>query len=164
MDYFRNHRHRYLKVNKEMVNTWKFAPGPNASHWEEFRQQGIISISFDDSVGDLRRYTSSMELADKLGVEDPNNSNVVWNLESFRDAAIGDVVVANRGRRTAVGVGVIEGPYEYRADRNEYWHVRKTRWLISTDLEFDNPMFRPDTFSPTLKWQEIRKRLLQEHP
>ena len=104
-----------------------------------------------------------MDLADKLGVEDPNNSNVVWNLESFRDASIGDIVVANRGQRTVVGVGVIEGPYEYRADRNEYWHVRKTRWLISTELKFNKPMFRLDTFSPTLKWQDIKKRLLEQH-
>ena len=164
MDYFRYHRHRYLKLNKELVNTWKFAPGQNASNWEEFHQQGIISISFDDSVGDLRQYMSSVDLADKIGVDEPNNSNVVRNLESFRDAGIGDIVVANRGQRIAVGVGVIEGPYEYRADRNEYWHVRQTRWLISTELKFDKAMFRPDTFSPTLKWQEIRTRLLQEHP
>ena len=105
-----------------------------------------------------------MELADKIGVEDPKNSNEVLNLESFRDAGIGDIVVANRGQRIAVGVGVIEGPYEYRADRSEYWHVRKTRWLTSTELKFDKAMFRPDTFSPTLKWQEIRRLLLKEHP
>ena len=140
---------------------WKFAPGRNASYWEDFHREGIISISFDGVVGDLRQYTDSMDLADRLGVEDPNSSNVVWNLESFRDACIGDIVVANRGRRTALGVGVIEGPYEYRADRNEYWHVRKTRWLISTELMFNKSMFRPDTFAPTLKWQEIKNRLLE---
>ena len=162
--HFRIHRRRYLVLNEGLIATWKFAPGPNASYWEDFHREGIISISFDGIVGDLRQYTDSIDLADRLGVEDPNNSNVVWNLESFRDAGIGDIVVANRGQRTAVGVGVIEGPYEYRADRNEYWHVRKARWLISTELKFNKPMFRLDTFSPTLKWQDIKKRLLEEHP
>lgn len=164
IDHLRKNRDRYLTLNREMIAIWKFAPGPSADHWEEFHQEGIISISFEKIVGDLRQYATSAELAARLGVEDPSNSNVVWNLESFRDAAVGDIVVANRGQRVVVGVGVIEGPYEYHADRDEYWHVRKTRWLVSTELKFDKPMFRLDTFSPTLKWQEIERRLLEEHP
>ena len=109
-------------------------------------------------------YKSTRELADHLGVESPSNSNVLWNLESFRDAAVGDVLVANRGDREVVGIGVIAGPYEYHADRTEFWHVRKTRWIISTELKFDQSMFRRDTFSPTRKWSEVKERLLAEHP
>ena len=164
INHFSGNRDRYLSLNREMVATWKFAPGPHADHWEEFREKGIIAISFDKNVGDLRRYTTREKLADSLGLENPYNSNRVWNLESFRDAAIGDIVVANRGQWEVVGIGVIEGPYEYRADRNEYWHVRKTRWIVSTELKFDQSMFRLDTFAPTLKWKEVKERLLEKHP
>ena len=63
-----------------------------------------------------------------------------------------------------VGIGVIEGPYEYYGDRSEFWHVRKTRWIVSTALTFDRPIFRFDTFAPTLKWALIRERVLENHP
>lgn len=160
----REFRERYLKLNKRMVSTWKFAPGEGADHWDEFYEGGIMAIGFDEGLGDLRKYGSRTELGDALGLETPENSNDVWNMASFRDAAIGDIVVANRGRRTAVGIGVIEGEYEYHSDRGEFWHVRKTRWLVSTELSFEKVMFRVDTFSPTLKWREVKERLLQEHP
>ena len=63
-----------------------------------------------------------------------------------------------------IGIGVIEGPYEYHANRNQFWHVRKARWLVSTELQFDESIFRIDTFFRTLKWQKIKDKLLERHP
>ena len=146
------------------VTTWQFAPGRNADHWDEFFADRIIAISFGANIGDLRQYRNREELAGRLGLDEAKNSNDLLNLEYFRDAAIGDIVVARRGRRTVIGIGVIEGPYEYHANRNQFWHVRKARWLVSTELQFDESIFRIDTFFRTLKWQKIKDKLLERHP
>lgn len=164
-DYFRQKRERYLQLNRQLRTVWKWAAGGGAERWEDFYKDGTIAVSFDESVGDLTQYKTGDELAQRLGVERPYSSrNRVQNLTNFRDAAIGDIVVANRGAREVVGVGVIEGAYEYHAQRTEYWHVRNTKWIVSTELSFDRQMFRSDTFSPTLCWEEVRTRLLEQHP
>ena len=164
-DYFRDNLERYLQTNRQLDTVWKWAPGPGAERWEDFYKEGTIAISFDESVGDLNQYATVSELAQRLGVEAPYSArNRVQSLTNFRDAAIGDIVVANRGNRQVVGVGVIEGAYEYHAERTEYWHVRKTKWIVSTELTFDRHMFRLDAFSPTLRWGQVKTQLLQQHP
>ena len=165
IDYFRSNRERYLKLNRALGTVWKWDPGPRTEQWDDFYRDGIIAISSDESVGDLNQYATGAELAQRLGVKAPYSArNRVHSLTNFRDAAIGDIVVANRGAREVVGVGVIEGPYEYRTARTEYWHVRSTKWIVSTELKFDRHMFRLDTFSPTLRWEQVKKQLLEQHP
>ena len=83
MDYFRTHRHRYLKLNKELVSTWKFAPGPSASHWEEFHQEGIISVSFDDSVGDLRQYWAVLQDKRQVVLQGPPGTGKTYLAEIY---------------------------------------------------------------------------------
>ena len=163
--YFLGNRERYLKLNRELLTVWKWAPGPRAERWDDFYKDGTIAISVDERVGDLNHYATGAELAQRLGVETPYSArNRVQSLTNFRDASIGDIVVANRGTREVVGIGVIEGPYEYRAERTEYSHVRKANWITSTELKFDQQMFRLDAFSPTLRWEQVKTRLLERHP
>ena len=164
-DYFRNNIERYIELNHQLSTVWKWALGPREERWEDFYKNRTIAINSDANVGDLHQYATGYELAQRLGVEAPYSSrNRVQVLTNFRDAAIGDIVVAIRGDREVVGVGVIEGAYEYDAARTEYWHVRKTKWIVSTELRFDRPMFRLDAFSPTLHWGQVKTRLLEQHP
>ncbi len=148
--------------NQALINYWKFAPGANGIYWDEFYKESIIAIGWDD-LKDLNSYTTET-LAEELGIEDSNYSNQIWNLENFRDASIGDVIVANKGKSRALGIGIITGEYEYKPEREKYKHVRTVKWLINHLVDFEKTIFRPDTFSPTLKWKSIKDKYIQINP
>ena len=150
------------KKNNALINYWKFAPGENGIYWDEFYKENIIAIGWDD-LTDLKTYTTET-LAEDLGVEDSDNSNQIWNIENFRDASIGDVVIANKGKSKALGIGVITGEYEFKPDRKENKHIRKVKWLINQLVDFEKTIFRPDTFTPTLKWSSIKEKYIQSNP
>jgi 5-methylcytosine-specific restriction protein B len=150
------------RKNNALINYWKFAPGENGIYWDEFYKENIISIGWDDLL-DLKTYTTET-LAENLGVENPNNSNKIWNIENFRDASIGDIVIANKGKSKALGIGVITGEYEYKPERNKYKHTRKVKWLINQLVDFEKNIFRPDTFSLTLNWNRIKEKYIQVNP
>jgi len=144
--------------NNTLINYWKFSPGENGICWDKFYKQGIIAIGWDN-LGNLNDYTTET-LAEALNVDDPTNSNKIWNIENFRDVSIGDVIIANKGRSKALGIGVITGEYIFDDKRVEYKHVRKINWLINQLVDLEKPIFRADTFSPTLKWDNIKEKFL----
>jgi len=150
------------RKNNALINYWKFAPGENGIYWDEFYKESIIAIGWD-SLTDLNNY-STETLAEDLGVEDADNSNQIWNIENFRDASIGDVVIANKGKSKSLGIGIITGEYEYEPKRQEYKHIRKVNWLINDLVDFEKTIFRPDTFTPTLKWNSIKEKYIQNNP
>ena len=144
--------------NNALINYWKFAPGENGIYWEEFYKQGIIAIGWD-SLGNLNDYTTET-LSEALNVDDANKSNQIWDIENFRDASIGDVIIANKGKSKALGVGVIAGEYAFEYKRTKYKHVRKVNWLINHLVDFEKIIFRIDAFSPTLKWESIKEKYI----
>lgn len=144
--------------NNELINYWKFSPGENGRLWDEFHKQGIIAIGWDN-LGNLNDYTTET-LTEALGIDNPAQSNQIRNNENFRDASIGDVIIANKGKRKALGIGVITGEYTFDDTRTEYKHVREINWLINDLVEFEKSIFRPDTFSPTLKWKKIKEKYI----
>lgn len=151
------------KKNDALINYWKYAPGENGIYWDEFYKENIIAIGWDSKTIDLNTYTTE-SLAEALGVEDSEYSNQVGNLENFRDASIGDVIIANKGKSKALGIGIITGEYEYKPEREKYKHVRTVKWLINQLVDFEKTIFRPDTFSPTLKWSSIKEKYIQNNP
>ena len=76
------------------------------------------------------------------------------------DAQVGDLVIAKRGRRQALAVGVL-GPYDFSADLDdvEGWdmgHFRRVRWLSTTPHRFAAPVFARSRFSRC--WSEPVRR------
>ncbi|MCQ6963739.1 hypothetical protein PV02_11610 [Methanolobus chelungpuianus] len=140
------------------MDYWKFAPGENGNHWDDFYNEGIMAMGWDN-LDNFNNYTTE-ELADVLNVTNSSTSNYISNIENFRDASIGDVVIANKGRSKCLGIGVIEGEYIFDGKRTEFKHVRKIKWLINELIDFEKPIFRPDTFSPTLKWEYIKEKYI----
>lgn len=158
LDKLRNSKEIVQSKNDSLIDYWKFAPGENGNHWDEFYEFGIMAIGWKD-IGDLNSYTTE-ELANALNVENTSSSNQIWNLENFRDASIGDIVIANKGRSKSLGIGVIEGEYFYDDKRSEYKHTRKVKWFINELIDFEKTIFRIDTFSPTLKWENIKEKYI----
>jgi hypothetical protein len=149
--------------NQEIRRVWQWAPGEFGRHWEDLKQAGLVAIGFD-RLQDLTRYPTRADLAEAYGVENTGTSTDLSALEFFRDARIGDLVVARQGRKIALGIGVLEGPYEYRPDRSYYRHVRRCRWITSQPVDFGSSIFRADTFFTTRKWAQVFKEYSRQDP
>lgn len=158
---FKSQKEKVEKLNSKIKQVWKYAPGENAKHWDEMRSKKIMAVGWDD-IGDLNQYPSQEDIALVLGLSEQSNQS--WNLDLFRNAAIGDIVIANRGKSKAIGIGVIRGEYRYEKDRKYYQKVRDVEWIIAREIEFDKTIFRPDTFSPTLKYDAIKRKYLEKYP
>jgi len=144
--------------NNALINYWKYAAGENAVYWDEFYKEGIMAIGWDE-LGDLNNYTTD-EIATILNVENIKMSNQIGNVENFRDASIGDIIISNKGKSKALGIGVITGEYIFNDKRRVYKHTRKVNWVINHLVDFEKSIFRPDTFSPTLKWNSIKEKYI----
>ncbi len=110
---------------------WEYAPGPNAIFWGNFYKDSIAAIGWID-IKDLRQFSSREKIADAIKkvknpeVEPTNDSLALWQF--CHDMKPGDVILAKKGRRTLVGMGIVAGDYDYQVERLGYKHVRKVRW------------------------------------
>lgn len=158
-----------VRLNTQIRNYFKFSPGPQAIQWKNFYQQGIAALDFNDlDVGDMSTIATWQELNLRAGLEADSSSNSTWNLWLFRCAQIGDVLFANEGANTIVGIGVVAGDYYYEETEPKYKHRRRIDWFAdkiyqNTTHKFKN-LFRLDTFSPTKRWHEILIDYLRQYP
>ena len=153
-------------------NIWKIAPGERASLWDDFYNNGIMAVSFSENgVNDLRNFESLLSLEKAVG---KTNSNEVKSLWICCHANKGDIVIANKGRNTVVGIGIIDGDYEFHAERS-FPHIRKVKWLSNKEWEYTPgqfgteqrkrpTLFRIDTLSKTEVGAEIIKAYLDQYP
>lgn len=162
IDYLESLKQECLELNDKLFAVWKYAAGEQGVHWDEMYNDGIMAIGWNE-VDDLSNHTRE-SLADILKVNNPENSNAIWNLENFLEASLGDVIVSNRGTKTCLGIGVISGPYRYEESRGEFPHVRPVKWLIHQEIKFEKSIFRRDTFSPTKRWDQIKEAYLKTYP
>jgi len=167
-----------LKLNKESRNFFKFAPGSQASEWERFYNEEIIAISYKDfELGDISKYNSRVELNEFVGLPSDSQSNQTWNLWLFKNANIGDVVFANKGVNTCLGIGIITSEYFYDGDDlYNFNHKRKIKWITNKVYQYkpsslDYPgggkyktLFRPDTFSPTKVGEFLINEYIRLYP
>ncbi len=148
--------------NNSVINFWKIAPGANAILWDDFINNGIMAIGWDE-LGDLTQYTEE-EVGDLLGITNTGNSNNIFSIKNFLDASVGDVVVASKGKRKSLGIGIIDSEYRYDQSRDEYRHIRDVNWIIKEEVDYGKTIFRPDAFSPTLKWDLIKETYKNLNP
>lgn len=158
-----------VKLNREIRNYFKFAPGSQAIEWEKFRDENIIAVDFN--FEDLNKFASRAEMNREAGLKEDDRSNRTWNLWLFKTANIGDVVFATKGVNTCLGIGIIEGEYYFEGIWDNYNHRRKVKWI--TDLTYQykpnsikgyKNLFRPDTFSPTIVHEFILNEYIRLYP
>lgn len=172
IEYFEEVKDEIVKLNKESRNYFKFAPGSQASEWEEFYNDGVAAIDYSNiNVGDLNQFQDYKELLRKAGFEEDAVSNQAGNLWFFKTANKGDVVFANKGVNTCLGIGVIESDYYYDENSNGYNHRRKVNWLTDKVYQYKSnthkdykTLFRPDTFSPTKPWEFLLSEYARLYP
>ncbi|MCK4825282.1 hypothetical protein KA005_56565, partial [bacterium] len=116
---------------KGKQSVWEFAPGANAVYWDVFYRDGIAALGWNE-ISDLSQFNSREEISTAIkhqinpDTEPRNDSLALW--QWLKEAKPGDTILAKKGRRTIIGMGVVEGVYEYRPDRTDYHHVRRVHW------------------------------------
>ena len=161
-----------LKLNKETRNYFKFAPGSQASEWEEFYTNQIIAVDYNHLlVGDLSKVDSYERLYEIGQLPKEGKSGQLENLWFFKTANRDDVVFVNKGVNTCLGIGVIESDYFFDANTEEYMHKRRVKWLTNKVYQYKpntyrkyKTLFRPDAFSPTKVWQFLLNEYVRLYP
>ncbi len=160
-----------LSIERRKNRYWKFAPGENACRWDDFLERGTMQLSYSELSEEVIKNAKNKEdLKNGLGLE--ASSKKLQNLNNFLfETQIGDIVFANRGRSTIIGVGIVTGSYECVSDEQEYNHCRKVNWITTEEWNYipnsipKYPvLFAMDTFSETPNGEWILKEYLKTYP
>lgn len=152
-----NVKSEVVRLNNQVRNHFKFAPGEKGKFWERFYRENIAALSYNNfDVKDISEISSREELNLKVGLPTDSQSNETWNLWLFKTANIGDVIFASKGVSTCLGIGLIKGDYYFDEQAEDYPHRRRVEWLTDKVYQYSaesfknyKTLFRPDTFSPT---------------
>lgn len=109
---------------------WLLAPGGSAACWDEFRQNGIIGIGWND-IGDIRQFRDQREVHERLQECYDIKSGSPTSLACYQFAyamQTGDHVVVKEGIKRILGHGVIVSDYEFDQSRAGMQHVRRVKW------------------------------------
>lgn len=151
-------------------NIWSIAPGNrkiSKKVWELFKKDGYVAIGWfgsnDDRVS-YKDFKSKDEIREKL--HKSNKSHVPKMIWDFTNSInMGDIVIANKGKSTVAGIGVVTSDYISPKESdiiNEYElvHIRKVKWLITDEFEVGSHFFNIKTLTKlkTNKWNIILEK------
>lgn len=129
-----------LKETKTEKQYWLYAPGEQARKWEEFYEEGVFGLGWDE-LGDLRQYKNRDEIKDALvdayGGEGSKKNDVIANDEFLNKIKIGDIVFVKKGRKELLGYGRVTSEYIHDKHRLEYKNIRKVEWLLKGSWKTD---------------------------
>lgn len=124
------------------VRFWALSAGEEGRQWQDFLDNGIIAIAWDN-LGDLRRFKDRDEIRARLLELEPeeqgsrkNDIRACW--EFAHEMKAGDIVFAKQGGANLLGVGRVTGDYSFNPERLSFRHVRSVEW-ISEDGPWDLP-------------------------
>ena len=177
LSYLRNLKADIIKLNNDTRNYFKLSPGSQASEWNRFLEQNIAAIRHPElTLGDISKFNSREEVNEAVGLPPDDQSNQMWNLWLFKSANIGDVVFANKGVNTCLGIGIIESDYFYVESPDGYNHKRKINWITNKVYHYkpESPasetkvyykiLFKSDAFSPTKVWEFLLSEYIRLYP
>jgi predicted Mrr-cat superfamily restriction endonuclease len=110
---------------------WTITPGEGAKNWEDFYNENLISIGWDN-LGDLRKYKNKKEIEEALKKKyesstRPSN-NALACFEFANKIKPGDIVFVKTGINKFLGYGKVISEYSFDKDRDKYKHIRKVEW------------------------------------
>lgn len=124
---------------------WIYAPGENANKWEEFYNEGIMGLGWDE-LGDLDNYSSKKDIKIRLqeleGVESSKQNDTAANYEFHKVIKEGDVIIVKKGINQLLGYGIVISDYYYDEIKTSYQKCRKVEWKLNGNwkLEFNLPL------------------------
>lgn len=122
---------------------WLYSPGKNAEHWDEFYNNNIMAIGWDE-LGDLTRYNSRDEIYEALkqsyGGEGDKKNNVTANHQFCHDIEIGDIIIIKQGRHNLLGYGEVSSDYYFDSKRAAFKSCRDVNWKTKGKWYCDHSM------------------------
>ncbi len=142
------------------VRIWKIAPGQNAFLWDTCRDNSCIAVGWN-KFGNLMDYPDRNALRDKGAKQ--SDASQLWQFA--HSVSPGDIVVANNGNNTVVGIGIVTSGYIAPDDNtilslpDEYRQVRRVDWVITSPVTLLRAFFGQVPLTiyslPSGKWGEI---------
>jgi 5-methylcytosine-specific restriction enzyme B len=146
-------------MKSQPAQYWLYAPGENAHLWDEFYQEGIMALGWDE-IGDLMQYQSRDEikkaLVDAYGGTGSKKNDVSANDDFLNKIRIGDIIFSKKGRGKLLGYGIVTSDYIYDNSRQNYRKTRKVDWKLKGNWEVD--------FSLVLKTLTDITKYSSDHP
>jgi 5-methylcytosine-specific restriction endonuclease McrBC GTP-binding regulatory subunit McrB len=119
---------------------WIYAAGENAHKWNEFYEEGIMGLGWDD-LGDLDIYDNKNEIKKKLqeleNVESTKQNDTAANYDFHKVIKEGDIIIVKKGISELLGFGVITSEYFYDENRESYQKCRKVEWKLKGNWKVD---------------------------
>lgn len=130
----------FSKLINNNKQYWHYAPGENASMWNEFYDKGIIALGWDN-LGNLKQYDSRDEIEKALrtiyGGEGSKKNDISANDYFYNKIQIGDIIIVKKGRKELLGYGEVTSDYYYDKDRQDYKSSRKVKWIKKGSWKVD---------------------------
>lgn len=154
-----------------MANVWKIAPGERAFEWEMCRQKGCILLGWL-RLKDYRTFKSEKQIIEELGGGPGEGAGAAKSIWRFaHDIQPNDVVIANKGRCSILGIGIVKSEYlppkSSKNPSSEYLpHARLVDWVIVQTINFDKYFFSPPTIHSLTaeRVDQIKKAYLKKYP
>lgn len=150
---------KLIGENEPQRKYWLYAPGENASMWDEFYANGIMGLGWDE-LGDLKQYKNREEIKTALlnqhGGEGSKNNDVTANDDFINKISIGDIIIVKKGRGELLGYGVVTSDYQFDRTRKDFQSIRKVNWKLKGSWKVD--------FSLVLKTLTDITKYESDHP
>lgn len=137
---------------------WTWSAGEGGEMWEDFYQNGIAAIGWDE-LGDLTAYKEKEALRAKLkelwpaDSDKKNDTHACWQF--VHEVAVGDIIFAKQGLSKLLGYGVVEGPYIFDNQRASYQHIHKVKWLSKGEWILpDDTRVHLKTLTDVTRWPD----------
>lgn len=148
-------------IPEKSLNYWQIAPGAGAKDWDYCKEKGIIPIYFEDYLQDLSPEILSLnkdqlrEFCSKYQPKPTVNSlQMIWMF--LHEVNEGDYVLVNKGRKKALGWGIIKSPPKIFNGEQPFTFYRDVNWQ-DTELNRDLDHEQGKNFFITI--QPISKEL-----
>ncbi len=154
---------------------WKIAPGTQAAAWSGCRDRGCIAIGWLADT-DYRTLPTQEDVVRALAAAGSERSAYTPIRQFTYEMKPGDIVVANKGRRTVVGIGRItsdylppDDPANVRPNHPDHpWltQSRRVEWLVQKPIDFADFRLQIRTISSLdmTRWRQIKQAYFARYP
>ncbi len=145
------------------IKYWLYSPGASASKWDEFYQNGMMALGWDE-LGDLSQYKSKDEIRDAFylieNTDSDRKNDVVANYDFIYNLQIGDIVIAKRGQSKYLGYGIVKSKYIFDNERESYKSIRRVKWIKKGIWEEESKNIVVKTFTEITKYKDYVVKLI----
>ena len=155
-----------------MAKAWKIAPGRGAKYWDMCLKQRCIVIGWLEQR-DFRDFKSEKEILEALGGKPGDGKGAAKSIWRFlHEVQPSHVVIANKGKSSVVGIGVVESEYlapgspgNPSLDKS-HSHARRVNWVIDQPIDLHQKIFAISTIQRLKPEQckQIKQAYLKESP